>query len=649
MSVLTLATVTTAAPQGVVTSARRPALDGVRALAVAAVMTYHLGADWLPGGFLGVDVFFVLSGFLITSILLDQATETGRIRYGDFFARRARRLLPALYLLLLAVCAWSAFIAMPRQIGDLRGAGLAAITYVANWFFMLTGQSYFDQMAGPSPLEHTWSLAIEEQFYLVWPLLLLFFVRRFSPRVTVGLLAVGTLASVGLMALTYDTGDPSIAYFGTLTRAHELLVGAILAIAVHRGLSVSPQWRWTGWLALVGLCCAFALVSDTGAFYYRGGSLAVCLVVAWLLLLLGAGAPGGGPTRALSWGPVVALGIISYGVYLWHWPLILWLTPLATGLDGLALDGLRIGATLAIATASYFAIERPIKRGSVFGYALTPRRLGVIVPLLTVAMAGLIVASTARADNAGNQVQAPQSLAGAGLAGAPTVAIVGDSIPAEMMQQLEDEAARRGWNVVPLSFGGCTVTGAFQVDWDGSPLNFARRCSEDVPRAQRLALEKFRPDVVLWYSNRERYPIRVDGKVLASNSPQHAARLARDLDRAYKRLTATGASVVVVLPVPKAPSQGGSCAANPAGIGCEGYPDYQASFDRLTAAYQTLADRYPTRVSLVNVDDLLCPSGPPCPALARDGQYLRPDGVHLSEPAARWFAPLLFDRSGVLA
>jgi len=649
MSVLTLATATTAAPQGVVTSARRPALDGVRALAVAAVMTYHLGADWLPGGFLGVDVFFVLSGFLITSILLDQATETGRIRYGDFFARRARRLLPALYLLLLVVCAWAAFIAMPRQIGDLRGAGLAALVYVANWFFMLTGQSYFDQMAGPSPLEHTWSLAIEEQFYLVWPLLLLFFVRRFSPRVTVSLLVVGTLASVGLMAVTYDAGDPSVAYFGTLTRAHELLVGAILAIAVHRGLSVSPQWRWTGWVAIAALCGAFALVTDTGAFYYQGGSLAVCLVVAWLLLILGAGTPGGGPTRALSWGPIVALGIISYGVYLWHWPLILWLTPLATGLEGAALDALRIGATLAIAIASYFAVERPIKRGSIFGYALTPKRLGVIVPLVTVGIAGLIVASTARADNAGNQVQAPQSLAGAGIAGAPTVAIVGDSIPAEIMESLEDEAAARGWNVVPLAYGGCTVTGAFQVDWDGSALNFARRCADEVPKAQRTALEKFRPDIVLWYSNRERYPIRVDGQVLASNSPQHAARLSRDLDRTYRRLTATGASIVLVLPVPKAPSQGGSCAANPASPGCEKYPDYHASFERLTNAYRSLADRYPSRVSLVNVDDLLCPSGPPCPALKRDGQFLRPDGVHFSEPAAQWFVPLLFDRAGLLA
>ncbi|MFM7211129.1 MAG: acyltransferase family protein, partial [Actinomycetota bacterium] len=159
-----------------------PALDGVRALAVAGVVTYHVGADWLPGGFLGVDLFFVLSGFLITGILLGQVDRSGGIAFAQFFTRRARRLLPALYLMLIAVCGWAFFVAAPEEIGDLRGAALAALFYVANWFFILTGQSYFADMQGPSPGEHTWSLAIEEQYYLVWPLLLLLLVRKASPR-----------------------------------------------------------------------------------------------------------------------------------------------------------------------------------------------------------------------------------------------------------------------------------------------------------------------------------------------------------------------------------------------------------------------------------------------------------------------------------
>ena len=331
----------------------RPALDGVRAVAVAGVVTYHVGGQWLPGGFLGVDLFFVLSGFLITGILLDEIDRDGRVSLPTFFARRSRRLLPALYLLLIVVCAWAAFIAAPEAIGDLRGAALAALFYVANWFFIITGQSYFAEMQGPSPLEHTWSLAIEEQYYLLWPLLLLLLVRRASPRIVAVAIVALLMLSVVLMAVLYDEGDPSIAYFGTFSRMHELLVGSLLAFAVKRGWALPRSARWTAWIALGLIAAMMATVSDTGAFYYRGGSLVFCVVVAWLLLALGSGPPGGGPTALLSWRPIAWIGLISYGIYLWHWPLILWLTPVTTGLTGAPLAMLRLGGTLAIATASF--------------------------------------------------------------------------------------------------------------------------------------------------------------------------------------------------------------------------------------------------------------------------------------------------------
>ena len=375
----------------------RPALDGVRAVAVAGVVTYHVGGQWLPGGFLGVDLFFVLSGFLITGILLDEIDRDGRVSLPTFFARRARRLLPALYLLLIVVCAWAAFIAAPEAIGDLRGAALAALFYIANWFFIITGQSYFAEMQGPSPLEHTWSLAIEEQYYLLWPLLLLLLVRRASPRIVAVAIVALLMLSVVLMAVLYDEGDPSIAYFGTFSRMHELLVGSLLAFAVKRGWALPRSARWTAWIALALIAAMMATVSDTGAFYYRGGSLVFCVVVAWLLLALGSGPPGGGPTALLSWRPIAWIGLISYGIYLWHWPLILWLTPVTTGLTGAPLAMLRLGATLAIATASFYLLEQPIRRGRIGSFALTPRRLAVIVPLAMAALAGLIIASTSRA------------------------------------------------------------------------------------------------------------------------------------------------------------------------------------------------------------------------------------------------------------
>ena len=628
-----------------------PALDGVRALAVAGVVTYHVGADWLPGGFLGVDLFFVLSGFLITGILLGQIDRTGRIGFGEFFTRRARRLLPALYLMLVAVCAWSFFVAAPDEIGDLRGAALAALFYVANWFFILTGQSYFADMLGPSPVEHTWSLAIEEQYYLVWPLLLLLLVRKASPRWIVAVIAALILASVVLMAVTYDAGDPSVAYFGTFTRIHELLVGALLAWLAHRGLTLPARGQWTGWVALVGVLAMMATVSDVSSFYYRGGSLLFCAVVAWLLLSLGTGTAGRGPAGLFALKPLVWIGLISYGIYLWHWPLILWLTPVRTGLDGLALAALRIGLTVTVAAASYYVVERPIRRGTVGSFALTPRRMAVIVPVAMALMAALIIGSTARAVAPAvdlDETVAPTTITGATSADAPVAAFAGDSIPKELMPALEAEAATRGWGVIPLAFGGCSITGLYQLDLDGERFNWSKRCSEGFAQMQSKAVSDFDPDVVVWYSNRERFPVRVGDEVLTPGTPEHTAALDNSLEAAYKRFTAGGARIVIVLPVPKAPPVVGTCASGVSTAPeCATDEAYYASFADLTASFERLAAAHPDDISLVRIDDLLCPGGRDCPLIEKGGQAVRPDGIHFSDPGAAWFVPLIFDRAGL--
>ena len=629
-----------------------PALDGIRALAVGAVVTYHLGAAWLPGGFLGVDLFFVLSGFLITGLLLTEFERRGRISLSTFFARRARRLLPAFYLLLLVVCGWALLVAAPQAIGDLRGAALAALFYVANWFFIITGQSYFADMQGPSPLEHTWSLSIEEQFYLVWPLLLLLVMRKAGPRA----LAVATTAllagSVVLMGLLYDAGDPSVAYFGTLSRAHELLVGCLLAFAVARGFRLSSRLQWTGWLALAGVVLMMITVTDMGAFYYRGGSLLFCALAAWLILAL---TPGtgvrAGPSRLFASAPLVWIGLISYGIYLWHWPLILWLTPATTGLSGLPLAGVRIAATVGIAALSYYLVELPIRSGRIRGYVLTPQRLAAIVPIAMVAMSGVIVASTVRATASANELEAievPSSLLGSPDPGAPVVAIAGDSVPAELMPYVEQEALARGWAVLPLAFRGCSITGTFQVDDEGRAFRWSDRCSNGLRRVQADAVATFTPDVVIWYSNRERWSYRVNGEVIAAGTPEHRQQLDEDLDAAYKRFASQGARIVIVTPVPTAPPTYGKCMA-----GQEALPEcllddaYYASFDEVRSAYADLAARHPNRVTLLSVDDELCPGGRDCPLLERDGVPVRPDGIHFSPEGAAWLLPLLFDRANL--
>ena len=216
----------------------RPALDGLRALAVGAVVAYHLDGHGLRGGFLGVDTFFVLSGFLITSLLLVELERTRGVALVAFWGRRLRRLLPALLGVVAAVGVYAWLFAPSMERASLRGDSVAGLLYVANWRFVASGQSYFDLFSAPSPLRHLWSLAIEEQFYLVWPLVVLGAAaivgwRASLARIVVGLIAaIGAVASIVAMARLYDASDPSRAYYGTDARVHTILIGCLLAVVV---------------------------------------------------------------------------------------------------------------------------------------------------------------------------------------------------------------------------------------------------------------------------------------------------------------------------------------------------------------------------------------------------------------------------------
>jgi peptidoglycan/LPS O-acetylase OafA/YrhL len=351
-----------------------PGLDGVRALAVAAVVAYHVGvtsgAIVLPGGFLGVDLFFVLSGYLITSLLIVEARQRRRISIKQFYIRRARRLLPALYTLLLTVGAIGAFW-LPQQAARLRGDLLAALGYVTNWWLISQSSSYF-QTGGDRPdlLTHLWSLAVEEQYYLIWPVVLIVFFRFRSPRwliLTVILSGVG--ASTIAAAVLYDPfADPSRVYYGTDTRALAPLVGAALALAAqpwrHRvrlpaanrlGLDLA------GVAALVALIVVAATIRDTDPPLYGAGFLGIAALGAVLVGV--AGHPGTLVGRVLGITPLRWLGERSYGIYLWHWPICGLTRPgVDIPLTGWANAILRVGLTLALAQLSYVLIERPIRR-----------------------------------------------------------------------------------------------------------------------------------------------------------------------------------------------------------------------------------------------------------------------------------------------
>ncbi len=353
-----------------------PGLDGLRAIAVLAVIAYHIGLGWAPGGLLGVGVFFTLSGYLITDLLLSQHQSAGRLDLVDFWRRRARRLLPALFVLLAVVAGWVALL-QRGQLPALRGAMAAAALYVSNWWLIAQNSSYFARFGPPSPLGHLWSLAVEEQFYLIWPWLLwlgLYCTARRSDRSRRYLLMTASLvlaaASAGAMAVLYHPGyDPTRVYDGTDTRAFALLIGAALAFAcpslsMAAGLSARRRWLLDGaggaGLVVVGLL--IWRTTQYSPFLYRGGMVA--LSVATAAVVLAVTNPASRLGAVLGAQPLRWLGVRSYGIYLWHVPIIVLTTP-ALSPPSLARAAVQVAASIAAAALSWRYIEEPIRHGAI--------------------------------------------------------------------------------------------------------------------------------------------------------------------------------------------------------------------------------------------------------------------------------------------
>ena len=521
----------------------RPALDGLRAVAVLAVMLYHGGVSWAAGGFLGVDIFFVLSGFLITSLLVKEWTRTGRIGLRAFWLRRARRLLPAMLLVLLAVAAYS--VAVPQPQSRLRGDSLATLGYVSNWWFMLSGQSYFAQFVAPSPLRHTWSLAIEEQFYILFPLLLVALLgsaRLRVPALRVVLLG-GAIASAALMAALYDPlSDPSRAYYGTDTRMQALLLGAVLALSpafltpakrlytrVGGRLVRLPGIGLLGVLALGGLLVMVGVARELAPWMYHGGFLLAAALSAVVIASVTA-APRSALGRVLSWRPVVAVGVVSYGLYLWHWPVFIALNHERTGLDGPSLLIVRFAVTGALAYASFRLVEEPIRTQRLQRW-FTPTQWARTVGVTMVAVVATMLLTTASAQPVGETPQpaggrpAPVPDAQGELA---DVFLLGDSQSLRLRDQFYNQVAG-------LAVGGSTQLGCGTLlperQIDGQTVPNLPACAEWEPRwTQEVARAK--PDLVLLMLGLgELYDRRVDGSVLRFGTAEYRDWLFQEMDR----------------------------------------------------------------------------------------------------------------------
>ncbi len=365
-----------------------PGIDALRALAVLAVFFYHARVTWMPGGFLGVDVFFVISGYLITSLLLREFRKGGRVDLGRFWLRRAQRLLPAVGVL-IAVCMIAAAILEPDRIDAMRSDALASLFYFANWHFIFGHVSYFEQFQAPSLFTHLWSLSVEEQFYLFWPLVFAAGMKLFGRgRLVLGVLA-GALGSVALAWILFDPGhDASRVYYGTDTHAVGLLLGVALAlvwspIELRRrrtGPLVGPILDVVGILCLAYVVLSFVHVHDYDLALWHGGYLWLALITALLVAVLAH--PAARLGGLLGRPAVLWLGLRSYSFYLWHWPVLALTRPgIDVDLPKGVLIPLQLLAVLVLADLSYRFVELPF-RGRAKLPALSDRWLRVARPAL---------------------------------------------------------------------------------------------------------------------------------------------------------------------------------------------------------------------------------------------------------------------------
>jgi peptidoglycan/LPS O-acetylase OafA/YrhL len=617
-----------------------PGLDGVRAIAVVAVMAFHGGISRVSGGFLGVDVFFVLSGFLITSLLLGEARHAGTIRLGSFWARRARRLLPALLLVLCFVGLY-AWLAVPQgTYPGLRLDSLSTLFYVANWHFILEGQSYFTAALAPSPLTHTWSLAIEEQFYLVWPLVVLAFVKlRRGPVSLLCVALLGTAASTVWMAVLFRAGaNPTRLYYGTDTHAMGILCGAALAAffaILSRGTdpaglrargAASAGVQAGGFAGLLILGYMFVHTTGKTAWLYQGGFLVAAVATAAVLVSV-VTAPKGALAVVLGWGPVRYVGRISYGLYLWHYPLFLWLNSQHTGLAGHRLLALRVAVTFAVATASFYLVERPIRHGFVLrGLSATVATAGAVAATIAVILATTMAAALPALSSLPPQPPYHDPV---------RALLLGDSTMYTLYQAIAPWGRVNDVLLENGSIKGCgvTITNA-QIEHGVSvPTNYP--CADD-PQGHATIYERwsadvaaFRPDVVAILAGRwEVHDVYANGSLVNITQPAFRADVAAGLTRAVRIAGSRGARVVLMTQ---------PCADSGEQPNGEPWPeDSPARIATYNAIVRGVAAR--TGASVQDLFTMVCPNRTFEETI--DGIRVRsPDGVHFARSGGPYLAP----------
>jgi peptidoglycan/LPS O-acetylase OafA/YrhL len=619
-----------------------PALDGIRAVSILGIMANHGGFAWADGGVISVNVFFVLSGFLITMLLMKEWARSGTIRLRAFWARRARRLLPALFVLLGGIGIYALFFAPQGTEPLLRGDGFATLFYVANWHQILAGQSYFAQVSSPSPLLHTWTLAIEEQFYLVWPLVVLGVMKLTrSTRALFVVAVLGVLGSAIAMAVMFHAGtDPSRVYYGTDTRAQDILTGAAMGILLSgRRPAVGARAR-AGFSALAAMAAVvFAVewmhINSSPNFTYRFGFLLADVMVA--LVICGVTmAPTGIPARVLGVAPLAYTGRISYGLYLWHWPVFLVLNDSRTGLTGYPLFVVRVAVTFVIAMLSWYLVETPVRQKTFRNW-----RSWSWIPVGAVGAAGVLVVSTTATAGAATNILVPQNQVHAQVihyeqAGFPRddpsirVLVVGDSLSLTVGYWLTPYAPNYGVVLRGRPLDGCGLVTSNPYDLHGQATYPLAPCAE-WPTIWGKAVQNLRPDVVMlvvgWWETMDRY---YQGRWQHLGEPSFDAYERSRLEQAVSVLGATGAQVVIT-----------TAPYFDSGEQPNGQPwdeDAPSRVDLLNQMIESVAAEHPHNVTVIPLNKYLDPHGHYQNVIG--GQSMRfADGVHTTEAAGTYLAP----------
>jgi peptidoglycan/LPS O-acetylase OafA/YrhL len=635
----------------------------VRAFAVLAVIAYHFGVPGVHGGLLGVDVFFVLSGFLITSLLCREHDRSGRVALGAFWARRARRLLPGLLLLLVGVAVYARVFASTVDVSAVRADALSTLLYVANWHYIVAGQGYFAASGAPSPLLHTWSLGVEEQYYLVWPLVAAVVLQRWGTRVLAKVALGAAAVSATLMAVMQAAGfSADRLYYGSDTRAQALLIGSFLGAAcgwrsaalgrcAARGAAPSVPERRRAWSAAgvaggAALLFAWTSLDGQATFLYRGGFALVALAAAGVVGSVSE-CPGSPVGRLCALRPLAYVGRISYGLYLYHWPLCLAIDHQHTGLSGPALLACRLAATFAAAIASFHLVEEPVRTGS-----LSRGRHGVVGATAgaLVAVGALLVATVVPAGGAPVRATAAAGSERRQLAALHAFTtnpvrflLVGDSIALTMGIGLSDDSrSRYGVRIDNDSELGCDLDPTLEVRLSGQVGPATAGCPDWRATWSRLVRQD-RPQVVgLLLGRWEVADHRLDGHWTHIGERLWDDHLSAEMQTAVHLLARRGASVVLFtmpyLDVPEEAPDGSP------------YPEDQPG---RVDAYNALVERVSRRTGahVVDLNALLDPSRRFAATI--DGVDVRwSDGIHITANGGQWLQPRVLptvDRLGLEA